>query len=125
MATREIAARGLSFRAEVEGPEDGQPVLLLHGFPQSRHAWRTQTPALAKAGYFCVAPDQRGYSPGARPADAAEYGIDNLVADGVAIMQAVGAERFHLVGHDWGGQVSWSIASAAPERIASLTILSR
>src|ERR1700744_4272131 len=118
MPTQEIAARGLSFRAEAEGPKGGAPVLLLHGFPQSRHAWRAQTPVLAKAGYFCVAPDQRGYSPGARPADAAAYGIDNLVADGVAVMQAVDAERFHLVGHDWGGQVAWSIAGAAPERIA-------
>lgn len=125
MATRDIAARGLSFRAEVSGPDDGAAVLLLHGFPQSRHAWRSQAAALSAAGFHCVAPDQRGYSPGARPADPAAYSIDNLVADGLAIMDAVGAERFHLVGHDWGGQVAWSLAAAAPERIRSLSVLSR
>jgi pimeloyl-ACP methyl ester carboxylesterase len=125
MATRDIAARGLRFRAEIDGLEDGASVLLLHGFPQSRQSWRGQTPILAEAGFFCVAPDQRGYSPGARPADAAAYSLDNLVADGLAIMDAVGAQRFHLVGHDWGGQVAWSIAAAAPERIRSLSVLSR
>ncbi len=120
---------GLTFDAWVEGPESGEIVLLLHGFPQSRHAWRAQVPALAAAGYRAIAPDQRGYSPGARPdpADLSNYSYSNLVWDGLNIVDACGGgdKRFHLVGHDWGGQVSWGLAAWFGRRLASLTILSR
>ena len=104
-------------------------MLLLHGFPESRHSWRAALPALAAAGYRAVAPDQRGYSPGARPdpTDLSNYAFDRLVADAIEIAGAAGydGKRFHLVGHDWGGQVSWGVAGKHPERLASLTILSR
>jgi pimeloyl-ACP methyl ester carboxylesterase len=132
--TREIhVARGLAFTADVAGPADGALVLLLHGFPESRHSWRAALPELAGAGYRAVAPDQRGYSAGARPdpADLSNYAFDKLVADAIAIADASGStgaaagKRFHLVGHDWGGQVSWGVANAHPERLASLTVLSR
>lgn len=120
---------GLTFTSDVASPAAGPLVLLLHGFPESRHSWRAALPALAAAGYRAVAPDQRGYSPGARPdpADLANYAFDKLVADAIEIAAAAGYEgkRFHLVGHDWGGQVSWGVASAHPQRLASLTILSR
>ena len=120
---------GLIFTADVAGPTDGPLVLLLHGFPESRHSWRAALGPLAAAGYRAVAPDQRGYSPGARPdpADLSNYAFDKLVADAVEIVAAAGYEgrRFHLVGHDWGGQVSWGVAAAHPARLASLTILSR
>jgi pimeloyl-ACP methyl ester carboxylesterase len=119
----------LSFTADVAGPAGGVLVLLLHGFPESRHSWRAALPELAKAGYRAVAPDQRGYSPGARPdpADLDNYLFDKLVADAIDIADASGAtgKRFHLVGHDWGGQVSWGVANRYPERLASLTVLSR
>lgn len=120
---------GLTFTADVAGPASGPLVLMLHGFPESRHSWRAALPALAAAGYRAVAPDQRGYSPGARPdpADLANYAFDKLIGDAIEIVAAAGYEgkRFHLVGHDWGGQVSWGVASRYPERLASLTILSR
>jgi pimeloyl-ACP methyl ester carboxylesterase len=120
---------GLTFTADVLGPTGGPLVLLLHGFPESRHSWRAALPALAAAGYRAVAPDQRGYSPGARPdpADLSNYAFDRLVADVIEIAAAAGydGKRFHLVGHDWGGQVSWGVAGKHPERLASLTILSR
>jgi len=120
---------GLSFTADVAGPAGGVLVLLLHGFPESRHSWRAALPELAKAGYRAVAPDQRGYSSGARPdpADLSNYAFDRLVQDAIDIADASGAEgkRFHLVGHDWGGQVAWGVANTHPERLASLTILSR
>ena len=132
--TREIhVTRGLAFTADVAGPADSALVLLLHGFPESRHSWRAALPELAGAGYRAVAPDQRGYSAGARPdpADLSNYAFDKLVADAIAIADASGStgaaagKRFHLVGHDWGGQVSWGVANAHPERLASLTVLSR
>ncbi len=120
---------GLSFTADVAGPAGGVLVLLLHGFPESHHSWRAALPELAKAGYRAVAPDQRGYSPGARPdpANLDNYLFDKLVADAIDIADASGAagKRFHLVGHDWGGQVSWGVAHQHPERLASLTVLSR
>jgi pimeloyl-ACP methyl ester carboxylesterase len=122
-------ATGFVFDAWVEGPEGAPLVLLLHGFPQSRHTWRRQLPALAAAGYHAVAPDQRGYSPGARPdpADLANYHFDRLIGDVVAMAVACGRAdgTFHLVGHDWGGQVAWGVAARHPGRLASLTILSR
>ncbi len=120
---------GLTFTAYVAGTAGGPLVLLLHGFPESRHSWREALPALAAAGYRAVAPDQRGYSPGARPdpADLSNYAFDRLVGDAIEIVAAAGydGKRFHLVGHDWGGQVSWGVAGKHPERLASLTILSR
>ncbi len=120
---------GLTFTADVAGPIDGPLVLLLHGYPESRHSWRAALPALAAAGYRAVAPDQRGYSPGARPdpKDLSNYAFDKLVNDAIEIVAAAGHEgrRFHQVGHDWGGQVSWGVAAAHPERLASLTVMSR
>ena len=115
------------FAAEAAGPAGGPLVLLLHGFPQSRHAWRHQVPALGAAGFRAVAPDQRGYSPGVRPdpTDLAAYGIDRLAADVLDLADACGARTFHLVGHDWGGQVAWFVASRHPARVRSLAVLSR
>lgn len=119
----------LAFDCSVMGASDGALVLLLHGFGVSRHFWDRQIPVLADAGYFAVAPNQRGYSPGARPdpKDLDAYRIDRLVEDALDIVVAVGHgdKRFHLVGHDWGGSLSWIIASRYPERLRSLTMLSR
>jgi pimeloyl-ACP methyl ester carboxylesterase len=118
------------FTADTAGPAGGELVLLLHGYPQSRHAWRHQVPALGAAGYHAVAPDQRGYSPGVRPdpsRDLAAYGIDRLVQDVLDLADASGsgARPFHLVGHDWGGHVAWVTAHRHPSRLCSLTVLSR
>jgi pimeloyl-ACP methyl ester carboxylesterase len=120
---------GLAFTADVAGPAGGDLVLMLHGFPESRHSWRGALPGLAAAGYRAVAPDQRGYSPGARPdpAKLENYAYEKMIADAIEIAAAAGyaGKRFHLVGHDWGGQVSWGVAGMHPGRLASLTILSR
>ncbi len=117
------------FTAECAGSAGDPLVLLLHGYPQTRHSWREQVPALGAAGYRAVAPDQRGYSSGVRPDPSwlAAYGIDRLVADVLDLAAASGhaTRPFHLVGHDWGGQVAWITAFRHPERLASLTVLSR
>jgi pimeloyl-ACP methyl ester carboxylesterase len=111
----------LVFDALVDGPVDGEVVLLLHGFPQSAAIWLPQIEALAAVGYRAVAFDQRGYSPGARPGAVEEYRIGHLVTDALAI----GGERpFHVVGHDWGAGVGWHLAGKHPERIRTLTALS-
>jgi len=123
--TRTVGVGDLSFTVDEAGPRDGPKVLMLHGFPQSRWAWRRQLPALAAAGFHAIAPDQRGYSPGARPVGTQAYALSNLVADALGIMDALGAARFDLVGHDWGGQVAWTVAMRAPQRLRSLAVLSR
>jgi pimeloyl-ACP methyl ester carboxylesterase len=98
---------------------------MLHGFPQTRYMWRDQLRALATAGFYAIAPDQRGYSPGARPSEVEAYTTASLTRDALNLMDTCGARRFHLVGHDWGGQIAWLVAAGSPERIASLTVLSR
>jgi pimeloyl-ACP methyl ester carboxylesterase len=120
---------GLTFDALAAGAPGAPLVLLLHGFAESMHCWRAQIAALAAAGYRAIAPSQRGYSPGARPdtRDTANYHIDRLMDDAMAIVAACGygGRRFHLVGHDWGGSIAWSLADRFPQRLASLTVLSR
>lgn len=118
------------FTVATAGPVDGPLVILLHGYPQTRHTWRHQVPILGAAGYRAVAPDQRGYSAGVRPDPAnglAPYAVDRLVQDVLDLADTAGApgRPFHLVGHDWGGHVSWVTAHRHPERIRSLTVLSR
>jgi pimeloyl-ACP methyl ester carboxylesterase len=119
-----LAARGLTFPYLASGPNDGAGVLLLHGFPQYSIEWAAQLEALGEAGYRAVAPDQRGYAPGNRPADVNAYRADELVADVLAMLDALGWERAHLVGHDWGGSVAWHLAARHPERVRSLTAVS-
>jgi pimeloyl-ACP methyl ester carboxylesterase len=122
-------APALAFDALVAGEPGAPLVLLLHGFAESMHCWRAQIAALATAGYRAVAPGQRGYSPGARPdpGDTANYHIERLMDDALAIVAAsgYGDRRFHLAGHDWGGSIAWALADRLPQRIASLTVLSR
>jgi pimeloyl-ACP methyl ester carboxylesterase len=119
----------LTFDAVVAGEASAPLVLLLHGFAESMHCWDAQVDALAAAGYRAVAPSQRGYSPGARPdpGEPANYHIERLMDDAMAIAAASGhgEHRFHLAGHDWGGSIAWALADRFPQRIASLTVLSR
>ena len=121
----ELSASGLVFECDAAGALDAPLVLLLHGFPQTSYTWRHQLPALAEAGFLAIAPNQRGYSPGARPEGAAHYATELLVADAIGIADTLGRERFHLVGHDWGGQLAWLLAANQPHRVETLTVLSR
>ncbi|HLZ85367.1 MAG TPA: alpha/beta hydrolase [Caulobacteraceae bacterium] len=123
--TRGIAVQGLTFTVDMAGPADGTPVLLLHGFPETRHMWRAPLEALGREGFRAVAPDQRGYSAGARPPATEAYATEHLVADALGLMDALGAPRFHLVGHDWGGQLAWLIAAGHADRIVTLSVFSR
>jgi pimeloyl-ACP methyl ester carboxylesterase len=120
----QIPARGLVFDALAAGPSTGELVVLLHGFPQTSACWTPLLATLAAAGYRAVAPDQRGYSPKARPTTVRAYNMQELVADVVAIADRLGVARMHLVGHDWGGAVAWMLAGRQPDRVATLTALS-
>lgn len=120
----QITVGDLVFDALDEGPRDGPLVLLLHGFPQDRGEWRHVTPALTDAGYRVVAPDQRGYSPGARPAGVPAYAMAELVRDTVGMLDALGVDRAHVVGHDWGAAVAWQVGGRHPDRVRTLTAVS-
>ncbi|MER7081289.1 alpha/beta fold hydrolase [Saccharopolyspora kobensis] len=112
------------FDALTAGPQDGRPVLLLHGFPEAAVEWSEQLAVLGGAECFAVAPDQRGYSPGVRPQQVSDYRMTELVDDVLAIAEHFGWDRFDLVGHDWGAVVAWTTAAAHPERIRTLTAVS-
>ncbi len=120
----ELAVGPYTFPARSAGPSDGQLVLLLHGFPESSWEWRDQIEALSSARFHAVAPEQRGYSPGARPDRIDDYAIDLLVGDVIGMADGLGAETFHLAGHDWGAIVAWHLAASHAERLQTLTIVS-
>ena len=119
----EFSRGGLTFDVDDSGPQDGQVVVLLHGYPENRTSWRAITPQLTAAGYRVLAPDQRGYSPGARPRRRRDYRITELADDVLALVDASGADKVHLVGHDWGGGVAWAFATLHPERLHTVTSL--
>jgi pimeloyl-ACP methyl ester carboxylesterase len=115
---------GLTFDVRDAGPPDGEPVLLLHGFPQDSTAWARVEPALHGNGLRTLAPDQRGYSPMARPRGRANYRLRELADDAVALLDAAELDGAHVVGHDWGGIVGWALGAWHPDRVRTLTALS-
>lgn len=114
----------LVFDAVVAGAEDGEPVLLLHGWPQTALSWSRVISPLASSGLRIAAVDQRGYSEGARPSEVAAYATDRLVNDAADLLDALGWGTAHVVGHDWGAIVGWSLAARHPGLVRSLTALS-
>jgi epoxide hydrolase 4 len=118
-----LTANGLSFHYLADGPQDGPLALLLHGFPEFSYSWRHQLPALAARGLHAVAPDLRGYHLSDKPGGVAAYDIDLLADDVVGWMDALGAPRAHVIGHDWGGAVAWHVAMEHPDRVARLAVL--
>jgi pimeloyl-ACP methyl ester carboxylesterase len=123
VVTREVPANGYRFLCREAGV-GGEPVLLLHGFPETSRMWMRLMSELADAGYHCLAPDQRGYSPGARPAAVDDYSYENLAADVHALAEAAGWRRFHLVAHDWGAGAAWAALAANPDPVASFVSMS-
>ena len=121
--TLRLATNGVELDALAAGPSDGPLVVLLHGFPEFSYGWRQQIPALAPAGLRVVAPDQRGYNRSDKPEGIAAYRLDILADDVIGLADALGHQRFAVVGHDWGGVVAWHLAARNPERISRAAIL--
>jgi pimeloyl-ACP methyl ester carboxylesterase len=119
-----VTANGVDLHVEVHGGEDGAPVLLLHGWPDSAELWRNQVPALTAAGFRVIAPDLRGFGRSGRPDGKDSYQLANSVADVAAVLDAVGVTAAHVVGHDWGAAVAWLTAMFVPDRVRTLTALS-
>jgi pimeloyl-ACP methyl ester carboxylesterase len=114
---------GLTFDVRDEGPEEGDPVVLLHGFPERSTCWAFVAPLLHEEGLRTYAPDQRGYSPRARPPHRGDYRTQELVGDVVALLEEIG-EPVHLVGHDWGSAVGWLVAAQHPDLVRTWTAVS-
>jgi pimeloyl-ACP methyl ester carboxylesterase len=118
-----LSVNGLTFSTLSFGPEAGELVLFLHGFPQFADSWLPILKPVAAAGFHAVAFDQRGYCSTARPEAKSAYALEQLTSDALAVATALGHQRFHLVGHDWGALLAWQIAAEHPERLLSLTAL--
>ena len=121
---QQVDVGDLTFEVRVDGPEDGRPVLLLHGFPETSLSWAAVTPLLTAAGLRTYAPDQLGYSPGARPDEVAAYSTPGLAQVTADLMTALDVPRADVVGHDWGANVAWALAGWHPDRVRSLTAVS-
>ena len=119
-----VLLNGLEFTYLAAGPEDGEPVILLHGFPQFADVWVSLLDSLGTQGFRALAPDQRGYSSKARPMDVGAYAVSELISDVLALADHLAWPKFHLVGHDWGGFLAWALAAKLPNRVQSLAILS-
>ncbi|HYO18670.1 MAG TPA: alpha/beta fold hydrolase [Dermatophilaceae bacterium] len=120
----QFAREELTFDVRDGGPSDGEVVVLLHGFPEDGGSYDAVVPALHEAGYRTLVPDQRGYSPQARPRGRWRYRLADLVADVIALLDQAGVLQAHLVGHDWGAAVAWEMARRHPDRVLTLTALS-
>ena len=122
MIERRIQANGIWLHVAEEGA--GFPVMLLHGFPDSSRLWREQVPDLAAAGFRVIAPDLRGYGRSDKPQHASAYKIATVIQDLESLLDALGIERAHVVGHDWGAVAAWAFAGHKPNRTARLVALS-
>lgn len=118
-----LSANGLNFNLAIAGRPNAPLVILLHGFPEFWYGWHLQIDALAGAGWQVAAPDQRGYAESDKPAGVERYVLDILADDVLALADALHAERFVVVGHDWGGMVAWHLAARNPERLLGAAIL--
>ena len=120
----EVEPEGITLDVRDEGPREGEPVVLLHGFPQDSRCWDDVSPLLHTAGLRTLAPDQRGYSTAASPRSVSAYRVSALAADVLAVMDAAAVPSAHVVGHDWGGAVAWYLGSRHADRVTTLTVLS-
>jgi pimeloyl-ACP methyl ester carboxylesterase len=119
---RRIGGDGITLAVLDEGT--GPAVLLLHGFPDSSHVWRHQVPALVGAGLRVIAPDLRGFGESGKPEAVEDYAVSRSRADMIAVLDALGLRRVHIVGHDWGAGVAWMLAALAPDRVERLVVMS-
>ena len=119
---KNIALGDLTFAVQDEG--EGPTVVLLHGFPDSHALWRNQVPVLVDAGYRVIVPDLRGFGDSSKPAAVDDYGILNIAGDVLGILDSLGVEHAHVVGHDWGAALAWAMAAFIPDRVDHLVALS-
>jgi pimeloyl-ACP methyl ester carboxylesterase len=119
-----VVVGDVELAVQVEGPDEGPPVLLLHGWPDSHRLWRHQIPALAAAGFRTIAPDLRGFGASDRPESVDAYALPHTLGDVAGVLDHLGVERTHVVGHDWGAALAWATGAFLPDRVDHLVTLS-
>lgn len=115
---------GVGIEVWVDGPDDGPPVLLMHGWPDTHELWAAQVEALTGAGFRTIAPDLRGFGESGKPAETEAYGLAHTVGDMAAVLDALNLERASVVAHDWGAAAAWGMAAYLPDRVDRLAALS-
>lgn len=123
MQSQFIKTNNIKLHVVTDGPADGTPVILLHGFPEFHYGWRRQVPALTQAGFHVIAPDQRGYNLSDKPRRVSAYNVETLAKDILGLCDHFGIRKARLVGHDWGAVVAWDLALHHPDRLEKLAIL--
>ena len=117
-----ISTNGIKLHTAIAGKDDGEPIILLHGFPEAWFGWQAQIEPLAEAGFRVIVPDQRGYNLSDKPEGVFSYRMNHLVDDITGLADALGYNRFCLAGHDFGAMVAWNLALAHPDRVKRLVI---
>ncbi len=123
MKHQDVHTNGVRLHVVTAGPEDGPPVLMLHGFPEYWGGWSRQIEPLVQAGYRLIIPDQRGYNTSDKPRRVSDYRMDTLALDMVGLLDHFGLERAHVVCHDWGGAIGWWLAQHHEERVDRFCVL--
>ena len=121
---RFIDTNGVTLRVTEAGDRGAPVVVLAHGFPELGYSWRHQIPVLAAAGYYVLAPDQRGYGGSSAPTAIEDYDVVALTGDIAGLLDDVGAETAVLVGHDWGSVVAANFPLLHPDRVSACATLS-
>jgi len=119
----DVVVNGVRLHCVTAGPEDGDAVVCLHGFPEFWYSWRYQLPALVEAGYRVVAPDMRGYNTSEKPRGVDAYAIGELLGDVLGLIDHYGDGRAHVVAHDWGGAIAWALGTLHPEVVDRLVVM--
>jgi len=119
-----IETNGVGLEVRVEGPDDGTPVVLLHGWPDRASLWDAQITALNAAGYRTIAPDLRGFGDSDKPVGVESYNILVLAGDVLGVLDHLEIAKAHIVGHDWGSALAWAVAGCAADRVESLVAMS-
>ena len=119
---QKMKINGLTLNVLVEG--EGEPIILLHGFPDSNYVWRDVIPLLVNAGYKVIAPDQRGFGESDAPEGKENYDMERIAKDAVAILDALNIKKAKLVAHDWGAMIGWLLAGKYPEQFENYTAIS-
>ncbi|MEJ2412684.1 MAG: alpha/beta hydrolase, partial [Anaerolineales bacterium] len=117
-----LSTNGIQLHTALAGPKDGEPLILLHGFPEAWFGWEQQIEVLAEAGFRVIAPDQRGYNLSDKPSGVDSYRIRTLVKDILGLAETLELPEFYLAGHDWGAMVAWNLALTVPQRVKRLAI---
>lgn len=123
MEEQYITTNGVKLHTMLDGDPNGEPIIFLHGFPDFWYGWHHQIPFFVEQGYRVIVPDQRGYNLSDKPSDVSDYRISILANDIKGLIEALGYERVHLVGHDWGAAVAWWVATMYPHLLKTLNIL--